>query len=100
MPWQPAGQPRRLHPRRARPRPAAGPTYHNPLVLQKSIRDTLDKRLADPSGAYYEPGVHITGVQCIEQSAVAATCLITRSSGQSETDAVVISADGLQYITK
>jgi hypothetical protein len=79
----------------------AGPQgYQVASVLEHALRSILVKRLANPAGQYYDPGVTVKSVTCIEQSKTSATCLYRLSSGQSDTDSVAISADGGSFVTK
>lgn len=74
--------------------------YHDPSALESALKSILAKRLANPSGQYYLPGVTVKSVLCVETSKTAATCLYKLSGGQSDTVSVVISADGGSFISK
>lgn len=80
---------------------ASGPQgYHDPANLERDLRSILAKRLANPDGQYYDAGVTVKSLVCVETSNTAATCLWKLSDGTSGTDGVAISADGSRFITK
>jgi hypothetical protein len=70
------------------------------VVLEHAIRSMLAQRLANPAGQYYDPGVTVKSVNCVEQSKTSATCLCRLSSGQSGTDGMAILADGGSFVSK
>jgi hypothetical protein len=74
--------------------------YHDPANLERDLRSILAKRLANPDGQYYDSGVTVKSLVCVETSKTAATCLWKLSDGTSGTDGVAISADGSRFITK
>jgi hypothetical protein len=84
----------------ATPVAAAPQGYHDAGTLGSALKGILAKRLANPSGQYYDPGVTVKSVLCVETSKTAATCLWKLSGGQAGTDSVAISPDGDRFITK
>ena len=74
--------------------------YHDAATLEHDLKAMLSKRLASPSGQFYDPGVTVKSLVCVETSRTAATCLYKLSDGQSDTDSVVISPDGSRFITR
>jgi hypothetical protein len=84
----------------ATPVAAAPQGYHDPAILERDLKGILAKRLANPSGQYYDAGVTVKSLTCVETSHTAATCLWKLSDGTSGTDEVAISADGSRFITK
>lgn len=83
------------------PAASSGPQgYQVASALQAAMRAQVNKRLSNPSGQYYAPGVHVSSLNCVEQARTAATCLIKLSNGVTQSDTVAISADGDEYIAK
>jgi hypothetical protein len=74
--------------------------FQNTATLQNALKGIVAKRLANRSGPYYLPGVHVTRVLCVEQSATSASCVTSLSDGSSTPSDVVIAADGDSFVTK
>jgi len=68
----------------ATPAAAPGPQgYRDPAILEHALKSMLAKRLGNPSGQYYEPGLKVKSVLCVDTSKTAATCLYKLSGGQA-----------------
>jgi hypothetical protein len=74
--------------------------YQDTGTLQSAIKGIVTSRLDNPSGPFYLPGVHVTGVICVKQSATTANCVTSMSNGATAPSDVVISADGSSFVTK
>ncbi len=77
----------------------AKPNFDNPAVLAASIKTQLQKRISDPSGSFYRPGLKVDSVVCTPIHANTDRCVDHFSNGQTVTEIAVISADGNHYLT-
>jgi hypothetical protein len=74
--------------------------FYDMTTLESSLKATEQKRLSNPSGAYYDPGVTVASVTCITTGSQTAECLSKLSDGVPSSDTVDISADGQSYISQ
>ncbi len=74
--------------------------FSTPSVVAASIKTQLQKRISDPSGQYYLPGVTVTSVVCTATSATTDNCVDHLSNGETASEVAVISANGDSYRTR
>jgi hypothetical protein len=74
--------------------------FNNPSVVAASIKTQLQKRISDPSGQYYLPGVTVTSVVCTSTTATTDNCVDHFSNGQTASETAVISDNGERYVTR
>jgi hypothetical protein len=73
--------------------------FNNPAVVAASIKAQLQKRISDPSSAFYSPGLKVTSVVCTPIGANTDRCVDHFSNGQTASEIAVISANGTRYLT-
>jgi hypothetical protein len=74
-------------------------SFNNPAVVAASIKTQLQRRISDPSSAFYSPGLKVTSVVCKPIGTHTDRCVDHFSNGQTVSEIAVISANGKSYLT-